>query len=82
MLPQGFLVLFVPQGSLAGDYSALQSCPLIGPSRQAVLDGFAREYPGNAVVAALSFEDLGKHRRSLLELAEQSGSALSLGFGS
>lgn len=82
MIPQGFLVFSLDAHAPAGDFSSLQRCPFVAPSKEAVGEAFARQSPDRAVVAVWSLDDLGGYRRELLALAEQHGLPVSIGFPS
>lgn len=75
---KGFLVLFWGEGVHPAEES-LQASPIVATHADAARAAFLKATPGATIATLMSLEDLGRHRRQLLELAEKSGASLSVG---
>lgn len=75
---KGFLVLFWPHGQTLGE-NDLATCPVLAANKQAARDAFLKKQPDASVAAVFSMEDLSTHRRTILELAQNTGADLSVG---
>lgn len=75
---KGFVVFHRQQGD-----SELLACPVLAKSSINAKKDFLKSRnhgePASEVVAILSLEDLDRHRRSILSLAQERGVGLTLG---
>ena len=78
MFVKGFLVLFWPDGHAVGE-QGLAMCPVLAADKEAARKAFLETSPQATIATVFSIEELGAHRRQILELAQQSGADLSIG---